>query len=67
MSINLKPIDGHLDLKVKDPTLWLVTTIKLTTKVKSDKDDSKNNEILNNNKNQNSNNNNIALEIKDNK
>lgn len=72
MSINLKPIDGHLDLKVKDPnekdpSLWLVTTITLTTKVKSDKEESKNNEIIDNNKNENSNNNNIVLEIKDNK
>ena len=70
MSINLKPIDGNLNLKVKDPnekdpSLWLFTTIKLTTKEKSDKDDSKNSEILNNNKNEKSNNN-IALEIKEN-
>lgn len=71
MSINLKPSEGNLNLKVKDitekdPSLWLVTQVKLVTKTKSENINDIKAENINENENQSSKDN-VVLEILDNK
>lgn len=71
MSINLKPYEGNVNLKVKDitekdPSLWLVTQVKLVTKTKSENINGIKGENINENENQSCKDN-VVLEILDNK